>query len=711
MLKRYLLWLLAVGMLTPGGFAEPAQPLSYPTPRQSDQSDDYHGTVVKDPYRWLEDDHSAETAAWVTEENKVTFAYLESIPFRSAVEKRLLKLYNYPRYGMPFHYGPTYFFSKNDGLQKQAVWYVQKGLDGTPEVLIDPNTLSSDGTTSLSFITFNKSGSLAAYGQSQGGSDWKEIHVLDVGQRKVLSDKVEWAKVTGAAWAGDGFYYSRYDAPADGHNLSAKNENHKVFFHKVGTPQSEDKLIYEDPANPQRFHTADTSEDERFLFIDISDRGKGKEGNAISFQDLSKPGSPLRPLISEIGDDTYTPVDELDGKFLIETNHGAPRGRVVLIDPENPSESNWKEVIPEGPDVLSYVSSAGGKLFASYMKDVTTRVRVYSLAGKLENEVQLPGLGTASGFGGWKDDTSVFYSFSSYNYPPTIFNYDLKSQKSKLFRKPELAFEPTNYEVEQVFFPSKDGTKVPMFLVHRKGLKKNGANPTLLYGYGGFNISLTPGFNSSIIALLDEGFVYAVANLRGGGEYGEEWHRSGMLLDKHKVFEDFIAAAEYLIEKGYTNSTKLGIQGGSNGGLLVGAVMNLRPDLFKVGLPAVGVMDMLRFHSFTIGWNWKPEYGSSEDEVNFKNLYSYSPLHNIQASKRYPAVLITTADHDDRVVPAHSFKYAATMQQKVGKENPVLIRIDTKSGHGASNLIKGIELTADIYSFLMYNLGVKPEHL
>ena len=699
MLKRYLLCLLALGIIAPGTQAEPPQ---RPQTRQSDQSDDYHGTVVKDPYRWLEDDNSAETAAWVTEQNKVTFGYLEAIPFRNAIKERLLKLINYPRYGLPFHYGETYFFSKNDGLQKQAVWYVQKGLNGTPEVLIDPNQMSADGTTSLSFITFNKAGTLASYGQSVGGSDWKEIHVLDVATKKVLDDKVEWAKVTGAAWAGDGFYYSRYDAPADGHLLSAKNENHKIYFHKVGTPQSQDRLIYEDPKHLQRFHSAGTSEDERYLFVDISDRGSGKDGNSILYQDLSDPNGSLKPLIAEITDDQHSVVDEIDGKFLVETNKDAPRGRLVLIDP---ATGQWKDVIPQGPDVLSHVSSAGHKLFAHYLKDVSTHIKVYSMTGKLENEVTLPGLGTASGFGGWKDDTSVFYSFSSYNYPATIFNYDIKSQKTTLFRKPELVFEPTNYEVEQVFYKSKDGTKVPMFLVHKKGLKKDGNNPTLLYGYGGFNISMTPGFSSSVIALLDEGFIYAVANLRGGAEYGEDWHRAGMLLNKHKVFEDFIAAAEYLVAQKYTNPDRLGIQGGSNGGLLVGAVMNLRPDLFKVGLPGVGVMDMLRFHRFTIGWNWKPEYGSSEDPVNFKNLYSYSPLHNLQKGKRYPATLITTADHDDRVVPAHSFKYAAEMQATVGNDNPVLIRIDTKSGHGASNLLKGIDLTADQYAFLMYNLG------
>lgn len=705
MLKRSLLGLLLWGAIVPTGFAEPP---TYPTTNKVDQVDDYHGTTVADPYRWLEDDNSEETKAWVEAQNKVTFGYLESIPYREGLKKRLLDLLNYPRYGQPFRIGGTYFYSKNDGLQKQSVWYMQKGLDGTPEVLIDPNTMSEDGTTSLSFLTFDKTGTFAAYGQSQGGSDWKEIHVIELASKKVLSDKVEWAKVTSASWAGHGFYYSRYDAPADGHLLSAKNENHKVYYHKVGTPQSEDRLVYEDAKNPQRFHTTYTSDDERFLFIDISDRGKGFEGNALYYQDLSDPKGTLKPLIAEVGDDSYSALDYVDGKFLVETNHKAPRSRVVAIDPAHPEESNWVEVIPQAAEVLTHASTAGGKIFANYLKDATTRVKVYSPQGKLENEVALPGLGTAGGFGGWPDDKEVFYSFSSYNYPPTIFRYDLASRKSQVFRKTELAFNPTDYEVKQVFFSSKDGTRVPMFVVARKGLQQNGDNPALLYGYGGFNISLTPSFSPSLIALLDSGFVYCVANLRGGGEYGEDWHRAGMLLNKQRVFDDFISAAEYLIEQKYTRKERLAIQGGSNGGLLVGAVMNQRPELFRVGLPAVGVMDMLRFHKFTIGWNWKPEYGSSEEPEHFKNLYGYSPMHNIQKGKRYPSVLITTADHDDRVVPAHSFKYAAAMQEQAGKDNPVLIRIDTKSGHGASNLLKGIELTADLYAFMMHNLGVTP---
>jgi prolyl oligopeptidase len=687
-------------------------PWHYPVTTKIEHKDDYHGTVIDDPYHWLEDDHSPETASWVQAENKATFGYLDKIPYRTAVKDKLLALLDYPRYGQPFRRGNAYFFAKNDGLQKQSVYYVQQGLEGKPQVFLDPNKLSDDGTTALSFLALDKAGKYAAYGTSSGGSDWHDIYVMEVATRKLLPDKLEWAKVTGCSWAGDGFYYSRYDAPLDGHNLSAKNENHKVFFHKVGTSQSSDVLVYEDPANPERFHVGSTSEDERFLYIDISDRGKGKKGNAISYRDLHDPRGKLVPLIPEVGDDSYNVVDEVPSgnalgvDFLVETNHKAPRGRVVRIDPTHPDEVGWREVIPEGPDVLEGVSGAGHKLFGHYLKDVTSRIRVFSFDGKLENEIELPGLGSAGGFSGLREDDSVFYTYTSFNCPATIYRYDLKTRKSTLFRKSELAFEPSNYVVEQVFYTSKDGTRVPMFLVHRKGLEKNGHNPTLLYGYGGFNINLTPTFSPSLIALLDQGFLYCVANLRGGNEYGEKWHEAGMLDNKQHVFDDFIAAAEYLVAEHYTNSGKLAIQGGSNGGLLVGAVMNQRPDLFRVGLAAVGVMDMLRFHKFTIGWNWTPEYGSSDDPRQFKTLLAYSPLHNIKVGARYPSVLVTTADHDDRVVPAHSFKYAAAMQAKVAPTNPVFIRIDTRSGHGASNLIKQIETTADIYSFLMFNLGV-----
>ena len=702
-----LLFIALFAAVVPPGVADPLP--AYPDTRKSDQQDEYHGTRIADPYRWLEDDNAPETAAWVEAQNKVTFGYLDAIPYRQQLKDRLLKLNDYPRYSQPFHRGNRYFFAKNNGLQKQAVWYVQQGLDGEPKVLVDPNTLSADGTTALSFLVPNRDGSRVALGLSQGGSDWKTIQVMDVESTRMLEDKIEWAKVTDAAWFGDGFFYSRYDAPTDAHALSAKNENHKVYYHKVGTPQAQDQLTYQDAANPLRFHMASTDDQERFLFVDISDRGKGKEGNAVFFRDLTAPNSSLQPLIGEVGDDTYHVVDVDGGQFYVQTNHGAPRGRVMRVDPAHPEFSHWTEVVPESKDVLDHTSMAGHKLFCHYLKDVATRVQVFSRDGKFENDVPLPGLGTAGGFGGYPDDRTVFYTFSSWNYPATIFKYDLATRESTVFRQPETAFNPKDYVVEQTFFQSKDGTRVPMFMVHRQGLKKDGNNPTLLYGYGGFNINLSPAFSSSLPALLDQGFLYCVANLRGGGEYGEEWHRGGMLEKKQHVFDDFIAAAEMLIKEGYTRPEKLAIQGGSNGGLLVGAVMNQRPDLFRVGLPAVGVMDMLRFHQFTIGWNWKPEYGSSEDPKDFKNLLGYSPLHNIKAGVRYPSVLITTADHDDRVVPAHSFKYAAAMQAQVKRENPVLIRIDTRSGHGASNLIKGIELQADIYAFLMHNLGVTPK--
>ncbi len=708
MLKRQAMALLLCTLTFVTAWSEP-EPLKYPPTHKIEHTDDYHGTSISDPYRWLEDDHSSETAGWVESQNKVTFNYLKEISFRKQIHDRLLKLSNYPRYGQPLHRGETFIFQKNDGLQKQSVYYVQKGINGQPEVLLDPNKLSAEGTTSVAFFAVDKGGKYAAYGVGKGGSDWKDIFVIDIASRKILSDKVEWAKVTGASWAGEGFYYSRYDAPSDGHNLSAKNENHQVFFHKVGTPQSQDKLIYQDPKNPQRFHSSYTSDDENYLFIDISDRGKGKDGNALYYQDLRQPNSTLKPIIAEVGDNDYSVADVINGKFLVRTNHKAPRGQGVLIDPNQPQEEKWVHLIPQSKDVLKELTTAGDKIFANYLRDVSSHVDVYSQAGKLENAVELPGLGTAAGFDGHAEDSSVFYTFSSYNYPTTIFQYSLGTKQSSVFRKPELAFEPTNYEVKQVFYPSKDGTKIPMFLCSKKGLKQDGSNPAWLYGYGGFNISLTPNFSPAVINLMDQGFVYAVANLRGGGEYGEEWHRAGMLDKKQNVFDDFISAAEYLIKERYTQSSHLAIQGGSNGGLLVGAVMNQRPDLFKVGLPAVGVMDMLRFHQFTIGWNWSPEYGSSANPDQFKTLIKYSPLHNISKGTAYPAIMVTTADHDDRVVPAHSFKYAATLQERVAPGNPALIRIDTNSGHGASNLVKSIDLNCDLQCFVMRNLGVIPK--
>jgi prolyl oligopeptidase len=687
-----------------------AQGLQYPATKTVDHVDTYHGTAIADPYRWLEDDTSAETAAWVEAQNKVTFAYLDRIPYRAQLTKRLSALYNYAKYSSPTRKGEYYFFSKNDGLQNQSVLYIQKGLNGTPDVLIDPNTWSEDGTFRLMGYAASKDGRLLTYGVSRSGSDWQEYRVLDLGTRKLLDDKVDWVKVSSIAWRGNGFYYSRYPAPAKGKELSSINEDHMVYYHRIGTPQSADELVFRDAKNPQRFHTLTTTEDERFAVLDVSDRGTGKQGNAVFVQDLSKPGSPFTPLIPTIGDDTYNVLESVRGELLVFTDNNAPNGRVVRIDPANPAPANWKVILAEKPDTIDSIAVAGGKVIATYMKDVASKAYVHNLEGAFENEVELPGLGSASGFGGNMDDTSLFYTFSSFNYPTSIFRYEVAARKSSLFRAPTIpGLDVNQYETRQVFFTSKDGARVPMFLVHRKGLALDGNNPTLMYGYGGFNIATTPGFNSLRMALLEQGFVYASVNMRGGSEYGEAWHDAGTKLKKQNVFDDFISAAEWLVANKYTNPAKLAAQGGSNGGLLVGAVINQRPDLFRVAIPQVGVMDMLRFHKFTIGWNWIADYGSSDNAEEFQALRAYSPLHNIKTGQKYPATLITTADHDDRVVPAHSFKYAATLQKAASHDNPALIRIDTKSGHGASNVTKQIEATADIYAFVMYNLGVTPK--
>jgi prolyl oligopeptidase len=687
-----------------------AQPFQYPVSKKVDQVDVYHGTRVADPYRWMEDDMSAQTAAWVEAQNKITFPYLDAIPYRQQMRARVVELNEYPKYSSPSRRGPYYFFSKNAGTQNQSVLYIQKGFEGTPEVLIDPNKWSEDGTVRLGAFAVSANAKYAVYGISKSGSDWQEYKVMELATKKTLPDTLKWVKVSGVAWHGDGFYYSRYPAPAKGKSeKSAINEDHRVYFHKVGTPQSQDRQIYQDPANGQRFHIVETTEDERFALLTVSDRGKGKDGNALFARDLSRGQREFNPVIRDIANDSYGVVDNLGDKLLVETNRNAPNGRVVLVDPRKPDEPNWTTVLPERPEPLQGVSTAGGKLFATYLKDVTTRAYVYSLDGTLENEVELPGPGIAGGFGGNRDDTFVFYTFNSLNVPPTIYRYDIATKKSTIFRQPKVpGYNPDAYETKSVFYTSKDGTKIPMFLVHKKGLKLDGTNPTLLYAYGGFNIVQSPNFNASRLALLEQGFVYANANLRGGGEYGETWHQQGMKLKKQNVFDDFIAAGEWLIANKYTSSERLALQGGSNGGLLVGAVINQRPDLAKVAIPQVGVMDMLRFHKFTIGFNWIADYGSSDDPEEFKALYAYSPLHNIKAGVKYPATLVTTADHDDRVVPAHSFKYIATLQEKASKDTPILIRIDTKSGHGASAFLKGLETTADIYTFIMHNMGLKP---
>jgi prolyl oligopeptidase len=700
-----------LAMWTPASAQQSNDPqtLNYPQTRKGDQVDDYHGVKVADPYRWLEDDRSAETAAWVEAENKVTFGYLEQIPYRQQVLARLKQLYNYPKYSAPFRKLENFVYSKNDGLQNQSVVYIQKGLEGTPEVFIDPNKFSADGTSRLGGLELSKNGRYAAYMVSSGGSDWEEASVVEVATKKLLDDHLKWIKFSGEAWFGDGFFYSRFPAPEGGHDLSAKNENMMVYFHRVGTPQEQDELIYADKAHPQREHGVGTTEDERFAFLVISDPATGKKGNAVSFRDLSKGEKTWTPIVAAITDDEYGPIDNVGGKFLIRTNHGAPNGKVVLYDPSKP-DAPWSDLIREKPEAMESATTAGGKLFVTYLKDVTTRAYVYSLDGKLENEIQLPGPGTAGGFGGNHDDKFVFYTFTSLDYPPTIFRYDIATRTSTLFRAPEIpGFNPANYEEKQVFFMSKDGTRIPMFLIHKKGLKLDGTNPTLLYGYGGFNITMNPAFSSTRLALLDQGFVYAMANMRGGGEYGEKWHEGGMKLHKQYVFDDFIGAAEWLIAQRYTSPQHLAVNGGSNGGLLIGAVINQRPELFRAAVPQVGVMDMLRFHKFTIGSAWISDYGSSDDAEQFQAIYKYSPLHNIRAGVKYPATLITTADHDDRVVPAHSFKYAATLQAKASHATPLLIRIDTRSGHGVSSTTKALETTADIYSFLFFNLGVTPK--
>jgi len=686
-----------------------AQQPQYPVTKKVDQVDDYHGTRVADPYRWLEDDASAATAAWVDAENQVTFPYLDAIPFRKQLQARVKELNDYAKYSSPSHKGPYYFFFKNDGLQNQSVLYIQKGLDGTPQALLDPNSWSEDGTVRLGAFAPSADAKYAVYGISKSGSDWQQYKVLELATRKTLSDTIDWVKVSGVAWQADGFYYSRYPEPAKGHEKASINEDHRVYFHKVGTPQSQDRQIYQDAANPQRFHTVDTTDDERFALLTVSDRGKGKDGNALFARDLSRGQREFNPVIRDITNDSFGVVDNVADKLLVETNRSAPNGRVVLVDPRKPEESNWKTVLPERPEPLQSVTTAGGRIFATYLKDVTTRAYVYGLDGTLENEIELPGPGTAGGFGGQKSDTFVFYTFNSLNLPPTIYRYDIATKKSTIFRQPEVpGYDPTAYETEATFYPSKDGTKIPIFLVHKKGIKKDGSNPTLLYAYGGFNIVQSPTFSAARLALLEQGFIYANANLRGGGEYGEQWHQQGMKLKKQNVFDDFIAAADWLVDQHYTSRDRLAVQGGSNGGLLIGAVINQRPDLCRVAIPQVGVMDMLRFHKFTIGWNWIADYGSSDNPDEFKALYAYSPLHNIKAGAKYPATLITTADHDDRVVPAHSFKYAATLQEKASRDTPILIRIETKSGHGASSLTKSLETSGDIYAFIMHNMGLKP---
>ena len=702
--KRMILWGLAAALaLAAGAFSQEAKKMTYPVTKTVDQVDDYFGTKVADPYRWLEDDRSAETEAWVKAQNAVTFGHLEQIPFREALKKRLMDIYNYPRYSAPFRVGGHYFFSKNDGLQNQSVIYIQKGLEGTPEVFIDPNALSADGTIKIYLLGPSGCKTKMAIMRGEAGSDWGEIRVMDIATKAELPDRIRWVKFSGTAWWKDGFFYSRYDQPPAGGELTAKNEFQKVFYHKLGDPQEKDILVYQDTKNPLLYFSVSVSEDEKYAFLTVS---AGTSGTELYWKSLEAPGTEFSLLIPGFEADSYV-LDNIGDKFLVQTNLHAPNARIVLVDPREPAENKWTTIIPEKLEVLSGAGMAGGKLFCSYLKDASTKVFQHEPDGALIREVALPGLGSAGGFGGWKDDRVVFYTFTSYNYPTTIFKFDIASGASEVFRKPEVKFNPEDFTVKQVFYASKDGTKVPMFIVHKKGLALDGGNPCFLTAYGGFNISLQPSFSPAHIALLENGVVFAEPNLRGGGEYGETWHKAGMLGNKQNVFDDFIAAAEYLIAEKYTSPERLGIEGGSNGGLLVGACMTQRPDLFRVALPAVGVMDMLRFHKFTVGWGWIVEYGSSDNEKDFAFLYKYSPLHNLKAGVRYPATLVTTADHDDRVVPAHSFKFIAALQKCQAGPEPVLIRIETRSGHGSSNLTKGIEITADTFSFFLFHTGAK----
>ena len=665
--------------------------------------DDYHGTKVADPYRWLEDDNSAETKEWVKKQNEITYAYLDKIPYRKATQERLEKLWNYEKFGSPFKKGDKYYFYKNDGLQNQFVLYGQDNLNAPPSVILDPNTLSKDGTVALGAVSFNKAGDKMAYQLSKAGSDWQTIYIKDLKTGENLKEELGWVKFSGIAWQGDGFYYSKYPTPEKGKELTVKAEFGKLYYHKLGTPQSDDEMVLEDATNKNRRFGAETTEDERFV---VAYPTESTKGNMMQVKDLKNNGAWVT-LANDFKNDWN--VIENDGDWLlIQTDYKAARGRIIAINPTMPEEKNWKDIIPENAhDVLQGAGIVGGKLVTYWLHDASSTVKMYDLSGKFLNDLTLPGIGSVGGVSGKRDEDEAFYSFSSFTRPPTIYKLDMKTMKSTIFKAPKVDFNSDNYETKQVWYKSKDGTKIPMFITLKKGTKLNGKNPTLLYGYGGFNISITPGFSPARAALLDMGGIYAVANIRGGGEFGEQWHAAGTKERKQNVFDDFISAAEYLIKEKYTASDFLAIQGGSNGGLLVGACMTQRPELFRVALPAVGVLDMLRYDKFTIGRAWSTDYGLSEDKDGFAYLSKYSPLHNIKKGVKYPATMVTTGDHDDRVVPAHSFKFAATLQAVTTGEKPSLIRIEVAAGHGAGKpTAKVIQEQADMYAFMFYNMGL-----
>ena len=681
-----------------------AQKKIYPNAPKDGTVDTYFGVKIPDPFRPLEADRSKETAEWVAAENKITNEYLAKIPFRGKLLKRLKEVADYEKVGAPFRKNGKWYVFKNNGLQNQSVLYQMDELGGALHEFLDPNKLSNDGTVALQGISFSKDGRYMAYVISRSGSDWQEIYVKDVATGELLSDHIEWAKFGGAQWCGNGFYYSAYDAPEKGKEYSSKNEVHKVYYHKIGTPQGQDVLFYQNPAHPLRFYSVSLNKEETMMFLHESGAGSGMN---LYVRDLRVPDAQFIQMTSNM-DLQYSPIETVGDNIYLLTNDGAPRGRVMVADIHKPGFKDWKELIGESKGVLEDVQFADDKLVLTYSQDASTHLYVYSLEGKELNEIKLPTVGRA-GFSGERGQKECFYSFASFTVPGTIYQYDMAQNKSTVYTEPKVKFDLGKYTTEQVFFISKDGTHVPMFLTYRKGLKHNGKNPVLIYGYGGFNISLSPNFSSMRIPFLENGGIYVQVNLRGGSEYGEEWHVAGTKMQKQKVFDDFISAAEWLVTNSFTSKDHIAIMGGSNGGLLVGACMTQRPDLFKVCIPQVGVMDMLRYHKFTIGWNWAPDYGTSEDSKEmFEYLYSYSPLHNLKKGVSYPATLVTTADHDDRVVPAHSFKFAATLQECQGGTAPVLIRIDSKAGHGGGKpLAKQLEEQADIYSFIMWNLGMK----
>jgi prolyl oligopeptidase len=698
------------GLLTLPGVAA-GQQLSYPQTLKSDVADEYFGTTVADPYRWLEATDSPATTAWVEAENAVSFGYLNKLPDRAAFRKRLTDLWNYERFGVPFKEGGHYFYTRNSGLQNQSVVYVQSALDAPARVLIDPNTLSTDGTVALSSPAASEDGRYFAYATAASGSDWNDVHVREIATGTDLGDHIEWVKFSSIVWTKDskGFFYSRYATPTSGNKMLAANKDHLLYYHVVGTDQSRDRQMYADPAHPDRLIDSDITDDGRYMLLYISEGSSSN--NRIYVGDLENGKAPnlaakVSPLF-DAADARYGVIGNDGPLFYVQTNKDAPRQRVVAVDIRHPESSAWKEIVPTSADALQSASIIGNRIVVQYLHDAASTVRFFSLNGSPLGELKVPVLGAIGGVSGKRESTEMFYSFTSFLYPTTIFRYDVATGSNKVFRAPRVDFDPTKYETKEVFYTSKDGTRVPMFVTARKGIKLDGNNPTLLYSYGGFNISMTPAFSVGNAVWLERGGVYAQPSIRGGSEYGEDWHKAGTKERKQNVFDDFIGAAEYLIKEGYTKPAKLVIKGGSNGGLLVGAVMNQRPDLFGVALPAVGVMDMLRFHKFTIGWAWVSDYGSSDDAQGFGYLSRYSPLQNIKPGTCYPATLVTTADHDDRVVPGHSFKYAATLQAAQSCDKPVLIRIETKAGHGAGKPIsKVIEEAADQLAFAWKNLGM-----